>query len=323
METAGSDFERYVIEEHVEDFDDGLIDRRELLRRVTLITGSLVGTLAVLELLGCGQEPRGSAPSPQGRATSTPQAFATPPAQPVPDGVTVAENDRRIRIEQLAVKGTDGAALLSYAARPASGRPAGGVVVIHENRGLVPHIKDVVRRVATAGFYGLSVDLLSRDGGADRLADPAAYQAALAKRPPDGMVSDVRQAVSALPRDAVGDRVGLTGFCFGGGVVWNALAGGVPVKAAVPFYGPPPQNLAGLASTRAAVFAVYAEQDTRITGSRAQIEAELKKSGHPYRVTVYPGVDHAFHNDTGQRYNATQAEAAWVATIGWLRQHLT
>ena len=322
METAGSDFERYVIEEHVEDFDDRLIDRRELLRRVTLITGSLVATFAVLETLGCGQEPRGSAPSPQGRSTSTPQTFATPPAQPVANGVTVAENDRRIKVEQLAVKGTDGAALLSYAARPASGQPAGGLVVIHENRGLVPHIKDVVRRVATAGFYGLSVDLLSRDGGADQLADAAAYQAALAKRAPADMVSDVRQAISALPRDAVGDRVGLTGFCFGGGVTWNALAAGAPVKAAVPFYGPPPQNLAGLASTRAAVFAIYAEQDARITGSRAQVEAELQKSGHPYRVTVYPGVDHAFHNDTGQRYNATQAEAAWVAAIGWLRQHL-
>lgn len=322
METAGSDFERYVIEEHVEDFDDGLIDRRELLRRVTLITGSLVATVAVLETLGCGQEPRGSIPSPQGRAASTPHAFATPPAQPVPNGVTVAENDGRIRVERLAVKGTDGASLVSYAARPIGGRPAGGVVVIHENRGLVEHIKDVVRRVATAGFFGLSVDLLSRDGGADKLADDAAYQAALARRAPADMVSDVRQAVSALPRDAVGDRVGLTGFCFGGGVVWNTLVGGVPVKAAVPFYGPPPQNLSGLASTRAAVFAIYAEQDARITGSRPQVEAELQKSGRPYHVTVYPGVDHAFHNDTGPRYNATQAEAAWVAAIGWLRQYL-
>jgi carboxymethylenebutenolidase len=322
VETAGSDFERYVIEEHVEDFDDRLIDRRELLRRVTLITGSLVTTLALLETLGCGEQPRGSAPSPQGRATSTPQSFATPPAQPVANGVTVPENDRRIKVEQLAVKGTDGAPLLSYAARPASGTPAGGIVVIHENRGLVPHIEDVVRRVATAGFVGLSVDLLSRDGGADRLADPAAYQAALAKRAPADMVSDIRQAVAALPRDAVGDRVGLTGFCFGGGVTWNALAGGLPVKAAVPFYGPPPQNMAGLASTRAAVFAVYAEQDARITGSREQVEAQLKKNGRPYQVQVYPGVDHAFHNDTGQRYNATQAEAAWMATIGWFRQYL-
>ncbi|MDR0360331.1 MAG: dienelactone hydrolase family protein, partial [bacterium] len=78
----------------------------------------------------------------------------------------------------------------------------------------------------------------------------------------------------------------------------------------------------GLASTRAAVFAIYAEQDARITGSRPQVEAELQKSGRPHHVTVYPGVDHAFHNDTGPRYNATQAEAAWVAAIGWLRQYL-
>jgi len=105
-------------------------------------------------------------------------------------------------------------------------------------------------------------------------------------------------------------------------MVWNALAAGVGVRAAVPFYGPPPANMAGLAATRAAVSAVYAEQDTRITGSKDAVEAELKRDGQPYKITVYPGVDHAFHNDTGQRYNAAQAEAAWIATIEWFRRYV-
>lgn len=317
-----TDFERYVLEEHVEDFNDGMISRRELLRRVTLITGSMAATLAVLEAMGCGAQPANAPASPASRATSTPQAFATPPTQPTSDGVTVQPNDPRIKVETLTVKGVDGAALISYSARPASGKPVGGIVVVHENRGLLPHIKDVVRRVATAGFSGLSIDLLSRDGGADKLSDAAAYQAALAKRSAADMVTDLQQALLALSGTGVGDKLGITGFCFGGGMVWNTLAAGTTVKAAVPFYGLAPQNMAGLATEKASVLAVYAELDTRITGTKDQVEAQLKQSGRPYKVNVYPGVDHAFHNDTGARYNATQAEAAWVATVEWFRQYV-
>jgi carboxymethylenebutenolidase len=235
--------------------------------------------------------------------------------------VTVKENDPRITVATLDVKGADGAPLINYHAKSA-GTSAGGVLVIHENRGLLPHIKDVVRRVATAGFTALSVDLLSRDGGADKLTDQAAYAAALAKRSVNDMVSDVRSALGALSGTGAGDKLGVTGFCFGGGMVWNTLAAGVPVQAAVPFYGPAPSNLAGLATTKAAVSAVYAELDARITGSRDPVESALKQSGVPYRVMVYPGVDHAFHNDTGARYNGTQAEAAWIATIQWFRQYI-
>jgi carboxymethylenebutenolidase len=196
------------------------------------------------------------------------------------------------------------------------------VLVVHENRGLVAHIKDVVRRVATAGFGAVSVDLLSRQGGADKLSDPAEYAAALSKQDPMTMVSDLQRALSALSADGAADRLGITGFCFGGGMTWNTLAAGTKVKAAVPFYGPPPKNIAGLATTPAAVFAIYAERDTRITSAKDEIEQQLRRTGHPYQVTVYPGVDHAFHNDTGPRYNATQAEAAWVATIEWFQRYV-
>ncbi len=317
-----TDFERYVLEEHVEDFNDGLIGRRELLRRVTLITGSLAATLAMLEAMGCGAQPANAPAAPQSRSSGTPQPFATPPAQPTTTGVTVQPSDSRIKVETMGVKGTDGAPLISYAARPATGKPSGGIVVVHENRGLVEHIKDVVRRVATAGYTGLSIDLLSRDGGADQLSDAAAYQAALGKRLAADMVSDVMQALSALSASGVSDKLGITGFCFGGGMVWNTLAGGAAVKAAVPFYGPAPQNIQGLAKTKASVFAIYAEKDTRITGSRDQVEAQLKQTGQQYKVMVYPGVDHAFHNDTGQRYDAAQAEAAWIAAVEWFRQYV-
>jgi carboxymethylenebutenolidase len=318
-----TEFERYVIEEHVEDFNDGLISRRELLRRVGLITGSVATATVLLSAMGCSTtQPTGTPVTPTSRTTSAQPDFATPPARPTPDGITVREDDPRIKVGPLAVTGTDGATLISYHATPAGRPPAGGILVVHENRGLVTHIKDVVRRVATAGFSALAVDLLSRDGGADKLSDPAAYAAVLAKRPVPAMVSDLRQALGALSGSGVGAHLGMTGFCFGGGMVWNTLVSGAAVRAAVPFYGPAPGDLAGLAATRAAVFAVYAELDTRITGSRNAVEAELKKTGRPYKTTVYPGVDHAFHNDTGARYNATQAEAAWIATINWFRKYV-
>jgi carboxymethylenebutenolidase len=316
-----TEFERYVLEEHVEDFNDGIISRRELLRRVTLITGSLAATVATLEVIGCGSQPSGTAATPQARASSTPVPFATPPVQPTTDGVTVQPSDPRIRVETISVRGVDGAQLITYAARP-RGSPAGGILVVHENRGLTEHIKDVVRRVATAGFTGLSIDLLSRAGGADKLTDPAAYAAALGQRPPADMVADLQRALSALSATGVGGKLGLTGFCFGGGMVWQTLNAGAAVKAAVPFYGPMPQDVSGLATTKAAVFAIYAELDTRITGTKDQMEAELKRSGRPYRIVVYPGVNHAFHNDTGPRYNAVQAEAAWVATVEWFRKYV-
>src|SRR5437660_5864682 len=142
-----TDFERYVLEEHVEDFNEGIISRRELLRRVTLITGSMAATLSILEVMGCGSLPSGSPSKPVSRESSSPQPFATPPAQPTTDGVTVQPTDPRIKVETVAAKGPDGAALISYYARPASSKTTPGILVVHENRGLGPHIKDVVRRV--------------------------------------------------------------------------------------------------------------------------------------------------------------------------------
>lgn len=293
-----------------------------MLRRVALITGSTAATLALLQTLGCGATPVGTPAVPASRTSTPAQPFAMPPEQPTPDGVTVRPDDPRIQVRPLQVRGPDGAPLISYYALPASTAQSGAVLVVHENRGLVDHIKDVVRRVATAGYGALAVDLLSREGGADALSDPAAYAAALSKRDVGAMVGDLRQALSTLSGTGVGDKLGMTGFCFGGGMVWNALAAGAPVKAAVPFYGPAPQDLAGLAATTAAVFAVYAEQDGRVTSTKDAVEAELRRTGEPYRVTVYPGVDHAFHNDTGPRYNATQAAAAWLDTINWFHRYV-
>jgi carboxymethylenebutenolidase len=319
-----TDLERYVIEEHIEDFRDGLIDRRELLRRVGLITGSAAVALAVLASLGCGPLTGASAPPSAAPSAGVTKAYATPPPSGTTDGITVKPDDPRIKAENVTVKAGDGASLTGYLARPASGKRAPGVLVCHENRGLTEHIRDVIRRLATAGFVGAGIELLSRQGGTGRLTDPAAYAAELTKRQTGDMVTDLRAALDYLKGQSfvAGDRLGAVGFCFGGGMVWNLVAAGAELKAAVPFYGPPPQRLDALAGTRVAVLGIYAEQDTRITSSMASVEEQLKKSGRPYELKIYSGANHAFHNDTGQRYVPAQAQQAWVQTIEWLRRYL-
>ena len=321
--------QRYFVEEHVEDYRDGLISRRELIRRVTLIAGSAAAASTILA--ACDLSPRAAAtPTPSASsAASATQGFvaagpyATPPASPTTDGVTVKPDDPRISVSQPDVRGGDGASLMAYMAKPnLSGRVA-GVIVVHENRGQTEHIKDVVRRVATAGFVGLNIDLAARDGGAAKMTDQAVYNAALGKRSTADKLKDHEAAIAFLKQQTSG-VVGIVGFCFGGGEVWNVLCAGLDVKAAVPFYGPQPSNYVELAKTKAAVSAVYAELDTRITSTAPQMEEQLKKTGVPYQITVYPGVNHAFHNDTNgpDRYNATQAQKAWVQTIEWFKKYL-
>jgi carboxymethylenebutenolidase len=329
--------QRYFVEEHVEDFRDGLISRRELVRRVTLIAGGAAAATTILA--ACDLSPRGGAggvasatpgTSVGGGATPTATAglvaagpFATPPASSTTDGITVKPDDPRISVSKPDVKGADGASLMAYLVKPNLSGRVPGIVVVHENRGQTEHIRDVVRRVATAGFVGLNIDLAARDGGADKLTDSAAYNAALGKRSTADKLSDHKAAIDFLKTQTSG-TVGVTGFCFGGGETWNILIAGLEVKAGVPFYGPQPANFSDLAKTRAAVSAVYAELDTRITASAPQMEEQLKKAGVPYQITVYPGVNHAFHNDTNgpDRYSPVQAQKAWVATIEWFKKYL-
>jgi carboxymethylenebutenolidase len=318
--------QRYLIDEHIEEYQEGLIARRELLRRVTLISGS--AALGAAIVAACGPAPARPSPTPTlaaatATATVAPTVgpFATPPALTTTDGITVKPDDPRITVSKPDVKGTDGKALLAYMARPAGSARVPGVIVVHENRGQTPHIQDVVRRVATAGFAAINIDLVARAGGYEKLTDQAAYNAELGKLTLEGKLADHNAALTYLKAQSTG-AVGVVGFCFGGGEVWNLVASGADLKAAVPYYGPQPANFMEIAKTKTAVFAVYAEQDTRITATAPQMEAELKKSGSPVQVVTYPGVNHAFHNDTGTRYDAAQATKAWVATIEWFRKYL-
>lgn len=324
-----TDFEMHVLQEHIKDFQDGMITRRELLKRLTLTTGSLALTVALLPVLGCNiDQPRaGASPTAPAvpSATAASIAFAVPPAARTTDGMTVRPDDPRITVVAADVKGPDRASLGGYLARPKAEGLYAGVLVVQEDGGVTPHIRDVVRRVATAGFAAITVDLLAREGGAERI-DAAQYPARLSARSPEALVADLRAALLHLRGSPFvnRDRLGAVGFGFGGGMVWHLFPSNYTavLSAAVPFYGPPPPDVSVLAGSKASAFAVYAEKDTAITATRAQVEEQLKRGGLPYRIAVYPGVDHGFHDDTSERYDADQAQKAWISTIDWFRKYL-
>jgi carboxymethylenebutenolidase len=195
--------------------------------------------------------------------------------------------------------------------------------VCHENRGLMPHIEDVARRLGKAGYVAVAVDLLSQQGGTAAITDINTIPGLLGGLSDERIVGDFSAALAFIKKQsfARADRVGMTGFCFGGGCTWKVALGVPEIRAAVPFYGPPLAE-ADIAKVKANVFAIYAGKDSRINDKASYVEAALKKTGKPYKVVTYPEVDHAFHNDTGPRYNEKVATQAWTDTLAWFGKHL-
>jgi carboxymethylenebutenolidase len=233
----------------------------------------------------------------------------------------VPADDARLTIEEVSFPGAGGD-VQGYLARPADASgPLPGVVVIHENRGLNPHIEDVARRVALEGFVALAPDFLSPAGGTPDDEDQA--------RQMIGALDDAQTLDNALAavsflaeNEASNGNVGVVGFCWGGGLV-NEVAVSAPdhLGAAVAFYGRQPAA-EEVASIQAPVLLHYAGLDDRINAGVPGFEEALKQNGKTYTLHRYEGVNHAFHNDTGTRYDAAQASKAWVATIEWFRKYL-
>jgi carboxymethylenebutenolidase len=195
------------------------------------------------------------------------------------------------------------------------------MLVVHENRGLNDHIRSVASRLAADGYSALAVDLLSEEGGSESLAQ-GDVQAALSNASTERLVGDMKAGLDELERRAPGAKLGAIGFCFGGGMVWALLdAGDERLAAAIPFYGPAP-DAPDFSGNTAAVLGVYAELDARVNASRETAEAALTAAGVEHELKTYPGVDHAFFNDTGQRYNAEQAAAAYADVLDWLGRYL-
>ncbi|MET1233005.1 MAG: dienelactone hydrolase family protein [Candidatus Limnocylindrales bacterium] len=300
-------FLEYLATEVAEDWTDGLISRREALRRLAMLGLSASAGAAILA--ACA-----SPAAPASGPGSTPRAASSPASSQSPASASAASGSGA----SITFAGPRGE-LQGYLASAAS-EPAGAMLVIHENRGLTDHIRSVADRLAVEGYTSLAVDLVSEEGGTAALGDSANVTAALSRAPAERLVADMRAGLDELARRAPGAPLGVIGFCFGGAMVWTLLDATEPrLVAAVPFYGPAP-DAPSFDGNEAAVLAVYAELDDRVNASRDRATAALEAAGLPHEVKTYPGVDHAFFNDTGGRYDPTQAAAAYADVLAWLRE---
>ncbi|CAN7325485.1 dienelactone hydrolase family protein [Rhizobium rhizogenes] len=209
----------------------------------------------------------------------------------------------------------------AYFVRPAAAKgkvPA--VVVVHENRGLNPYIEDVARRVAKAGFIALAPDGLTSVGGYpgnDEKGRELQQQV-----DPQKLMNDFFAAIELLMKhDATTGKVGITGFCYGGGVADAAAVAYPELAAAVPFYGRQPRA-EDVPRIKAPLLLHYAGLDKGINEGWPAYEAALKASNKVYEAHIYPDVNHGFHNDSTPRYDEAAATLAWDRTIGWFKRYL-
>ena len=300
-----TDFKGYLIEEFIEDYEEGSLQRREALKLIAGVAGSVA--IADSLLAACTPAPSGGFPL----VTSATLGGDDP---------ATAEGGFLVAGDDITFPGQD-TKLMAYHSRPAKEGSFPAALVCHENRGLTEHIKDVTRRLASSGYAALAVDLLTREGGSASL-DPSDVPGLLGNTPPEQFVQDFISGWEWLKTQEYvnPDGVVMTGFCFGGGVTWRVAIGLPDLRAAVPFYGPHPAP-EDLESIQAAVLAVYAESDQRINQSIPQIEAAMEEYGKVYENVIYPDTSHAFHNDTGPRYAPEASADAWSRTLAWFEKY--
>ena len=235
----------------------------------------------------------------------------------------VEPNDPSIKAEYIEYSSPNGhGTIKGYLTRPAgaSGKVP-GVVVVHENRGLNPYIEDVARRVAVAGFMALAPDGLTPLGGYPGTDDKGKEMQRTLDR--DKLTEDFFAAFETLKsrEDSTG-KVGVVGFCYGGGIC-NAMAVRYPeLAAAAPFYGRQPKTAEEVAKINAPLLLHYAGLDERVNAGWPDYEAALKANGKDYTAHVYPDVNHGFHNDTTPRYDEAAAKLAWERTIAFFNEKL-
>ena len=269
-------------------FTHGSMNRRDFLDRLATLAGSTAAAAALLPLL----------------------------QNDYAQAAIVAESDARLLTERVAYDSPKGK-ISGYLARPAAKGKRPAVIVIQENRGLNPHIEDIARRLAVEGFLAFAPDLLSVSGGTPPDEDKA--RDLHAKTDPKDLIAAVPFVLAHAESNG---NVGAVGFCFGGGVVNRMAAESPELKAAVAYYGLqlPAEQVPAI---RAPLLLHYAELDQRVNAGIAAYEAALKANGKRYTIHIYPGVNHAFNNDTGgARYDKPAADLAWERTLAFFKQQL-
>jgi carboxymethylenebutenolidase len=297
--------QRYIAEEIATDHVDGLMSRREALRRLGLLGLSTAAASALIAACSEDKKPVAEAPV----TSSEPATTSAPPPG----------SDKTLPTAPITWAGPQGELQAAWAEAPDA---RGGILVIHENKGLNDWVRSVAGRFAGIGYSALAIDLLSSQGGTAKFTDPSEATAALGKIPQADSVANLKSGIEELQRRVPGKKVAAVGFCMGGGFVWQLLASGVPqLAAAMPFYGPTPDNPDFAGSKDVAVLAFYGEQDQRVNATEPVARAALEKAGLVHELVTEPGANHAFFNDTGDRYNATAAEDAWRRVQDWLSKY--
>lgn len=268
------------------------LSREEFLKKLVMLTGSTAAALAILPLLEVNYA----------RAA------------------TVLQEDERLITERIAYAGEEGD-MKAYVARPKQEQKYGAVMVIHENRGLNPHIEDVTRRMALEGFLAIAPDALSTQGGTPTDGDKAREM--FGKLDATKNIQNFTKAFDYLKtRKDWNGKFGCMGFCWGGALA-NQMAVHVPdLKVAIPFYGRQPE-IVDVPKIKAFVQLHYGGQDERVNAGIPAYEEALKKAGTRYELFIYEGAQHAFHNDTAPtRYNEAAAKLAWSRAIELLKKEL-
>ena len=275
-----------------DNFTHGGMSRREFFDRLATLTGSTAAAAALLPFL----------------------------QNDYAKAAIVAETDPRLAIDRVSYDSPKGK-INGYLARPKAKGKRPAVIVIQENRGLNPHIQDVARRLALEGFLAFAPDLLSVSGGTPPDEDQARDLHAKTD-PKDLTIAAVAAVPFALHHAESNGNVGVVGFCFGGGVANLMAAENSDLKAVVVYYGLqiPKEKVAAI---RAPLLLHYAELDQRVNAGIAAYEAALKENGKHYTIYIYPGVNHAFNNDTnGARYNKPAADLAWTRSLAFFKEQL-
>lgn len=272
----------------------GQLSRRDFLSKAVKFTGGGLTALGILEAL-----------SPN---------FA--------EGEQIPANDARVQTSMLEFASPKGSGTVrGYLAKPAQVKgKVGSILVVHENRGLNPHIQDIARRLAVDGFLAFAPDALTSLGGYPGDEDKA--RELFPKLDQTKIKEDFLEAFAVLKKQPESNgKVGAVGFCYGGGMV-NFLATHLPdLAAGVPFYGsqPPAEEVPKI---KAPLLIQYAEKDDRINGGWPKYEEALKANSIKYQAFIYPGVQHGFNNDTTPRYDAAAAKLAWDRTLAFFKEHL-
>ncbi|HWP23017.1 MAG TPA: dienelactone hydrolase family protein [Candidatus Binatia bacterium] len=278
-------------------YQEGKISRREFIHKAMIVTGSLAAATSLVERLVSRKV----------------------------DAAQVSPNDPAILTHNVEFKGKAGS-IWAYLARPVKAGKYPAVIVIHENQGLTDHIRDIARRLAKEGFVALAPDFLSRLGGTP-LANPKGGGLSNIRElaPWENVAEDVGSGfayLNVLP-DVRPDKQALIGFCWGGEMTFAAATRIKTLDAAVVFYGRSPNPIDLVKNIRAPVMAHYGEKDEGVNKGIDETVAAMKKYNKVYDYKIYPGAQHAFHNDTNPgRYDAKAAKEAWERTLSFLRKNL-